>query len=71
MDCPMVFTSQFLVYRSEKAEGKCRVRQFLKHQVHAEVVLVWLIIVRYVSYLGELLFQRCFFANGEWKFGIS
>ena len=32
--------------------GWCRVRQFLKHQVHAEVVLVWLIIVRYVSYLG-------------------
>ena len=67
----MVFTSQFLVYRSEKAEGKCRVRQFLKHQVHAEVVLVWLIIVRYVSYLGKLLLKRCFFANGEGKFEIS
>ena len=67
----MVFTSQFLVYRSEKAEGRCRVRQFLKHQVHAEVVLVWLIIVRYVSYLGDLLLKRCFFANGEGKFGIS
>ena len=51
--------------------GWCRVRQFLKHQIHAEVVLVWLIIVRYVSYLGKLLLKRCFFANGEGKFGIS
>ena len=57
----MVFTSQFLVYRSEKAGGSCRVHQFLKHQVHAEVVLVWLIIVRYVSSL-VLSESRCLFA---------
>ena len=41
--------------------GWCRVRQFLKHQIHAEVVLVWLIIVRYVSSL-VLTESLCFLA---------
>ena len=52
--------------------GWRRVRQFLKHQVHAEVVLVWLIIVRYVSWLGAcFIFALGFFANSGGKFGIS
>ena len=52
--------------------GWRRVRQFLKHQVHAEVVLVWLIIVRYVSCLGAcFIFALGFFANSGGKFGIS
>ena len=68
----MVFTSQFLVYRSEKAEGKLQSSPIPKTSDtrrghsrvahHSEVCFV---------FGGLLEMFSVFFANGEGKFGIS